>query len=37
MNELIRLEDEMNRHFGNQKAENTRIQSQLTTIKADKV
>lgn len=36
MNELIRLEDEINRHFGNQKNENNRIQSQLTSIKADK-
>ncbi|KAL4508519.1 hypothetical protein ABPG72_003823 [Tetrahymena utriculariae] len=36
MNELIRLEDEMNRHFNNQKSENNRIQSQLSLIKTDK-
>lgn len=36
MNELIRLEDEMNRHFSGQKQENSRISSQLVAIKADK-
>ena len=35
-NELLRLEDEMKRHFAHQKAENTRIQQQINTLKVDK-
>ncbi|EGR34403.1 protein kinase domain protein [Ichthyophthirius multifiliis] len=37
MNELIRLEDEMNRHITNQSSENLKIQSRISIIRADKV
>ena len=32
-NELLRIEQEMKRHFNFQKAENSRIQQQITALK----
>jgi chromosome segregation ATPase len=36
MNELSRVEDEMKRHFAHQKAENSRLQQQITSLKGEK-
>jgi hypothetical protein len=35
-NELVRIEEEMKRHFNFQKAENSRIQQQITALKGEK-
>lgn len=35
-NELHRVEEEIKRHYANQKAEGTRLQQQLTQLKNDK-
>ena len=35
-NELHRVEEEIKRHYANQKAENTRLQQQVTTLKSEK-
>ena len=35
-NELYRVEEEIKRHYANQKAEGTRLQQQLTQLKNDK-
>ena len=35
-NELMRIEDEMKRHFAHQKAENSRLQQQITSLKGEK-
>eukprot|EP01017_Pseudomicrothorax_dubius_P022958 TRINITY_DN24702_c0_g1_i1.p1 TRINITY_DN24702_c0_g1~~TRINITY_DN24702_c0_g1_i1.p1 ORF type:complete len:158 (+),score=38.57 TRINITY_DN24702_c0_g1_i1:41-514(+) len=35
-NEMSRIEEEMKRHFAHQKAENSRIQQQITALKGDK-
>ncbi len=35
-NELHRVEEEIKRHYGNLKAEGTRLQQQLTALKGDK-
>lgn len=35
-NELSRIEEEMKRHFNFQKAENSRIQQQITALKGEK-
>eukprot|EP00744_Colponema_vietnamica_P006017 GILI01008770.1.p1 GENE.GILI01008770.1~~GILI01008770.1.p1 ORF type:complete len:168 (-),score=40.88 GILI01008770.1:323-826(-) len=35
-NELLRLEEEMKRHFSHQKAENSRLQQQITALKGEK-
>jgi len=36
-NELVKIEDEMKRHFAHQKAENSRLQQQITTLKGEKI
>jgi chromosome segregation ATPase len=36
MNEIARVEDEMKRHFAHQKAENSRLQQQITQLKGEK-
>lgn len=36
MNEITRVEDEMKRHFAHQKAENSRLQQQITQLKGEK-
>ena len=35
-NELMRIEEEMKRHFAHQKAENSRLQQQITALKGEK-
>ena len=35
-NELYRVEEEMKRHFAHQKAENSRLQQQITALKGEK-
>lgn len=35
-NEIFRVEEEMKRHFQHQKAENSRLQQQITVIKGEK-
>ena len=35
-NELMKIEEEMKRHFAHQKAENSRLQQQLTSLKGEK-
>jgi len=35
-NELYRVEEEMKRYFAHQKAENSRVQQQITTLKGEK-
>ncbi|EGR31587.1 phosphoesterase family protein, putative [Ichthyophthirius multifiliis] len=35
-NELTRIEEEMKRHFAHQKAENARLQQQITSLKGEK-
>ncbi len=35
-NELFRVEDEMKKHFAHQKAENARLQQQITQLKSEK-
>ena len=35
-NELFRVEEEMKRHYAHQKAENSRLQQQVTTLKGEK-
>jgi len=35
-NELFRVEEEMKKHFAHQKAENTRLQQQITQLKGEK-
>ena len=35
-NELHRVEEEIKRHYANQRAESTRLQQQLTQLKNDK-
>ena len=35
-NELFRVEEEMKRHYAHQKAENSRLQQQATTLKGEK-
>ena len=35
-NELHRVEEEIKRHYANQKAEGQRLQQQLTTLKTEK-
>ncbi len=35
-NELFRVEEEMKRHFAHQKAENSRLQQQITSLKGEK-
>ena len=35
-NELFRVDEEMKRHFAHQKAENSRLQQQITTLKGEK-
>ena len=35
-NELFKVEEEMKRHFAHQKAENSRLQQQITALKAEK-
>ena len=35
-NELFRVEEEMKKHFAHQKAENSRLQQQITQLKAEK-
>jgi chromosome segregation ATPase len=35
-NELFRVEEEMKRHFSHQKAENSRLQQQITSLKGEK-
>lgn len=35
-NELHRVEEEIKRHYANQKAEATRLQQQMTTLKNEK-
>ena len=35
-NELYRVEEEIKRHYANQKAESTRLQQQVTVLKNDK-
>ncbi|CAK73612.1 unnamed protein product (macronuclear) [Paramecium tetraurelia] len=35
-NELMRIEEEMKRHFAHQKAENSRLQQQITGLKGEK-
>lgn len=36
MNEIYRVEEEMKRHFAHQKAENSRLQQQITQLKGEK-
>ena len=36
MNEIGRVEEEMKRHFAHQKAENSRLQQQITQLKGEK-
>ena len=36
MGEIARVEDEMKRHFAHQKAENSRLQQQITQLKGEK-
>jgi chromosome segregation ATPase len=36
MTEISRVEDEMKRHFAHQKAENSRLQQQITQLKGEK-
>lgn len=36
MNEIARVEEEMKRHFSHQKAENSRLQQQITQLKGEK-
>ena len=36
VNELFRVEEEMKRHYAHQKAENSRLQQQVTTLKGEK-
>lgn len=36
MNEINRVEEEMKRHFSHQKAENSRLQQQITQLKGEK-
>ncbi|CAG9330550.1 unnamed protein product [Blepharisma stoltei] len=36
MNEISRVEEEMKRHFSHQKAENSRLQQQITQLKGEK-
>lgn len=35
-NELMRIDEEMKRHFQHQKAENARLQQQITALKGEK-
>ena len=35
-NELFKVEEEMKRHYAHQKAENSRIQQQITALKGEK-
>merc|ERR1712096_121462 len=35
-NEITRVDDEMKRHFSHQKAENSRLQQQITALKGEK-
>jgi hypothetical protein len=35
-NSLYKVEEEMKRHFSHQKAENSRLQQQITAIKVEK-
>ena len=35
-NELFKVEEEMKRHYAHQKAENARIQQQVTALKGEK-
>jgi len=35
-NELFKVEEEMKRHYAHQKAENSRIQQQVTALKGEK-
>ncbi len=35
-NELFRVEEEMKKHFAHQKAENARLQQQITQLKSEK-
>jgi chromosome segregation ATPase len=37
MSEISRVEDEMKRHFAHQKAENSRLQQQITQLKGEKM
>mmetsp|Transcript_46086 Transcript_46086/g.53162 ORF Transcript_46086/g.53162 Transcript_46086/m.53162 type:complete len:135 (-) Transcript_46086:157-561(-) len=36
INEVNRIEDEMKKHFSQQKSENSRLQQQITALKSDK-